>query len=119
MMKIQKKDELLRANFAAFTNALCHCNATPLSVAVLVPCAWGENLACGGAWQRVLNSAELGVASLATKRQSVAQQIQCGANVAVFAGEADKAKMGQCLGGGLLSLSLSLLALFGTPLRSI
>ena len=46
-------------NLASFANALCHFNATPLSVAVLV-------------------------------------------------GEADKAKMGQCLGGGLLSLSLSL-----------
>ena len=36
----------------------------------------------------------------------------------VLVGEAGKAKMGQCLGGGLLSLSLSLslLALFGTPL---
>ena len=44
---------------ANYTNTLCHLNATPLSVAVLV-------------------------------------------------GEADKAKMGQCLGGGLLSLSLSL-----------
>ena len=45
----------MQANYA---NALCHRNATPLSVAVLV-------------------------------------------------GETDKAKMGQCLGGGLLSLSLS------------
>ena len=77
----------MKANFATFANALCHLNATPLSVAVLAPCVWGENLACGVAWQRVLNSAELGVASLATKRQSVAkfngtakqaQQIQCG-----------------------------------------
>ena len=41
-------------NLATFTNALCHLNATPLSVAVLVPCAWGENLACGVAWQGVL-----------------------------------------------------------------
>ncbi len=31
-------------NLATFTNALCHLNATPLSVAVLAPCAWGENL---------------------------------------------------------------------------
>ena len=31
----------------AFINALCHLNATPLSVAVLAPCAWGENLVCG------------------------------------------------------------------------
>ena len=30
----------------------------PLSVAVLAPCAWGENLACGVAWQMVLNSAK-------------------------------------------------------------
>ena len=34
----------MRANFAAFANALCHLNATPLSVAVLAPCAWGKNL---------------------------------------------------------------------------
>ena len=34
-------------NLAIFTNALCYFNATPLSVAVLVPCAWGGNLACG------------------------------------------------------------------------
>ena len=40
-----KKDEPLKANFAAFANTLCHLNATPLSVAVLAPCAWGENLA--------------------------------------------------------------------------
>ena len=31
----------MQANYA---NALCHLNATPLSVAVLAPCAWGENL---------------------------------------------------------------------------
>ena len=31
----------MQANYA---NALCHRNATPLSVAVLAPCAWGENL---------------------------------------------------------------------------
>ena len=41
----------MKANYA---NALCHCNATPLSVAVLAPCAWSENLACGVAWQGVL-----------------------------------------------------------------
>ncbi len=41
-------------NLATFANALCHLNATPLSVAVLAPCAWGENLACGVAWQGVL-----------------------------------------------------------------
>ena len=44
-------------NLATFINALCHLNATPLSVAVLAPCAWGENLACGSAWQGVVNSA--------------------------------------------------------------
>ena len=55
------------------------------------------------------------VASLTTKRQSVATlQIQHGDNGAMLAGEAGKAKMGQWLGGGLLSLSLSLLALFST-----
>ena len=53
----------MQANYA---NALCHLNATPLSVAVLAPCAWGENLACGVAWQSVVNS---------TKQ---AQRIQCG-----------------------------------------
>ena len=56
-MKIQKKDEPLKANavnLATFANALCHLNATPLSVAVLAPCAWSENLACGGAWQSVV-----------------------------------------------------------------
>ena len=31
----------MQANYA---NALCHRNATPLSVAVLALCAWGENL---------------------------------------------------------------------------
>ena len=44
----------MQANYA---NALCHLNATPLSAAVLAPCAWGENLACGVAWQSVANSA--------------------------------------------------------------
>ena len=42
-------------------------------------------------------------------KQSVAErQIQHRENGAVLAGEVGKAKMGQCLGGGLLSLSLSL-----------
>ena len=71
-------------NLASFTNALCHLNATPLSVTVLAPCAWGENLVCGVAWQSVLlwcNGAwqsvtQRGVASLTTKRHSVARQIQ-------------------------------------------
>ena len=72
----------MQANYA---NALCHLNATPLSVAVLAPCAWGENL--------------------------VARQIRLGKrgeSVAVLVGEMGKVEMGQCLGGGLLSLSLSL-----------
>ena len=91
-------------NLASFANALCHFNATPLSVAVLAPYAWSKNLACGGAWQSVLlgrNGAWQGVVKLATHNT---------ANSAwqMFAGEAGKAKMGQCLGGGLLSLSLSL-----------
>ena len=61
ILENSKKDEPLKAdavNLATFTNALCHCNATPLSVAVLTPCAWGENLVCGGAWQGVINSAK-------------------------------------------------------------
>ena len=45
MMKIQKKDEPLRANFVAFENVSYHLNATPLSVAMLASCAWGENSA--------------------------------------------------------------------------
>ena len=54
-MKIKfKKGRALRANFVAFANALCHLNATPLSVAVLAPCAWSENSACGFAWQSVV-----------------------------------------------------------------
>ena len=129
-----KKDEPLRANavnLAIFTNALCHFNATPLSVAVLAPCAWGENLACGVAWQSVLlgcNGAWQGVVNLATHNTAwrgefgneTAQQNkiqwhgkastansawQAWRKWAVLAGEA---KMWQCLGGGLLSLSLSL-----------
>ena len=73
-------------NLASFANALCHRNATPLSVAVLAPCAWGGNL--------------------------VARQIRLGK-----CGEIGG--VCECLGGGLLflsfslSLSLSLLALFG------
>ena len=56
-------------NLASFANVLCHLDTTPLSVAVLAPCAWGENLACGGAWQSVLlgrNGAWQGVVNLAT-----------------------------------------------------
>ena len=55
----------MKVNFAAFANALCHRNATPLSVAVLAPCVWGGNVARGVAWQSVVN--------LATKRHSVAK----------------------------------------------
>lgn len=99
MIKNSKKHKPLRTNFTAFTNALCHLNATPLRVAVLAPCAWGGNLACGIAWQNVVNSATHNTAN------SVWQ---------VFVSEVGEAKMG-CLGG--TSLSLSLLVLFGMPLR--
>lgn len=57
--------------------------------AVLAPCAWGENLACGVAWQNVVNSATHNTANSAWQ---------------VLVGEAGKAKMEQYLGGGLLSL---------------
>ena len=97
-------------NLATFINALCHLNATPLSVAVLAPCAWGENLACGVAWQISMaqqsKRSKFSVASVC--EQNNARQIQHGENVAVLTSETDKAKMGQGLGGGLLSLSLSL-----------
>ena len=70
-------------NLATFANALCHLNATPLSV-VLAPCAWGVWLR-GNAQHNSL------------------------ASVAKWAVLVGKAKMEQCLGwgGGLLSLSLS------------
>ena len=121
-------------NLATFTNALCHLNPTPLSVAVLAPCAWGGNLACGVAWQGVVNSAtdstatnsvwqtfagktahdKFGWASVA-KMDGVCRQ-----NKAWRHCKFSTEKMWQCLGGGdlslSLSLSLSLLALFGTPL---
>ena len=91
-------------NLVTFANALCHLNATPLSVVVLAPCAWSKILACGGAWQSVVN--------LATKRQSVAK----------FNGTAQQIQRGECLrakwakrkwssvwaGDFSLSLSLSL-----------
>ena len=98
-------------NLAIFTNALCHLNATPLSVAMLAPCAWGENLACGGVWQSVVNSATHNTANSAwqvlagkTKRGDTANSArgQCGR---CLLGEVGKAKMGACLGRGLLSLS--------------
>ncbi len=91
-------------NLVIFTNALCHFNATPLSVVVLAPCAWGENLACGVAWQGVL----LGRNSVCQGALNSAKRNTANSAWQVFAGEAGKAKMGQCLGGGLLSLSLSL-----------
>ena len=56
----------MQANYA---NTLCHFNATPLSVAVLAPCAWGESVVCGVAWQSVLlgrNGAWQGALNLAT-----------------------------------------------------
>ena len=43
ILENSKKDEPLKAIFATFANALCYFNATPLSVAVLAPCACGRN----------------------------------------------------------------------------
>ena len=43
-----KKDEDLNAKLVNRVNALYHLNATPLSVAVLAPYAWGENGAVFG-----------------------------------------------------------------------
>ena len=131
-MKNQKKDKPLRANFAAFENVSYHLNATPLSVAVLAPCAWGKNLACSVSWQSVVNSAKQ------------AQRIHCGKPLWAKQRTANSAwqvwRNGRCLRakqcvatlqiqhgengavfgrGTSLSLSLSLLALFGKPLRSI
>ena len=116
VLENSKKDEPLRANFVAFANALHHLNAMPLSVvAVLAPCAWGENLACSGAWQGVINSATHTTATN-SMWQIFAGTTAHGKFGLGKRGETGKAKMGQCLGGGLLSLSLSLslLALFGT-----
>ena len=98
----------MQANYA---NALCHRNATPLSVAVLAPCAWGENLA----WQGVLNLAKHNTAwqnSMAqqSKRNEFSVASVCGRNKAWRHYKFSTEKMGQCLGGGLLSLSLSLVA---------
>ena len=122
-------------NLATFANALCHCNATPLSVVVLVPYAWGEDLACGvawqsmllgrnGVWQSVLNSAKHSTAWRGEFGNETAQRgkfsLASVAKWAVLVGEASTAKMEQCLGGGLLSLSLSLSLVArtcGTPLR--
>ena len=91
----------MRANFATFANALYHLNATPLSVAVLALCAWGENLVA-----RQIRLGKCGEMGDACGRNNVWRHCK-------FSTE----KMGQCLGGGLLSLSLSLLTLFGKPLR--
>ena len=93
----------MKANFATFANALCHLNATPLSVAVLAPCAWSGNLATkrhskasatNSVWRVFADKTTHGKFGLA----SVAKW-------AMLASEADKVKMEQCLGGGLLSLS--------------
>ena len=104
-------------NLASFANVLCHLNTTPLSVAVLAPCAGGENLA----WQGVLNLAKHNTAwqnSMAqqSKRNEFSVASVCGRNKAWRHYKFSTEKMGQCLGGGRLSLSLSLslLALFGT-----
>ena len=114
----------MRANFAAFANALCHLNATPLSV-VLAPCAWSENLACGVAWQSVVNSAKRNTAWRGEFDNETVQQ----SKHSKF-GLASVVKMWQCLrvklakqkwGGvwaGDFSLSLSLVVrTFYTPLR--
>ena len=123
----------MRANFVAFANALCHLNPTPLSVAVLAPCVWGENLACGvawqsvllgrnGAWQGTLNSAKRNTAwrgefdNETAKRGKIQRHSKASTTNSawqVFVGEADKAKMGAVFGRGTslsLSLSLSLVA---------
>ena len=59
-------------NLATFANALCHLNPTPLSVAVLVPCAWGEKFSV---WHCVAKHSEFSTATL---------QIQQSENGAVF-----------------------------------
>ena len=102
ILENSKKDEPLKANFAAFANALCHLNPAPLSVAVLAPCAWSENLACSVAWQSALNSAKRNTAWRGEFGNETAQHSKI-----QWHSKASKAKMGQCLGGGLLSLSLS------------
>ena len=110
----------MKANFATFANALCHLNATPLSVAVLAPCAWGKNLARGGAWQGVLLGRN-GAWQNSTARQRTTQQIRLGkCGKMVFAGKTKRGdtansarrKWGSVWAGDFsLSLSLSLLAL--------
>ena len=102
-----KKDKPLRAgavNLATFANVLCHCNATPLSVAVLAPCVWGENLACGIAWQSTANSAKHNTAWRGEFGNETAKRgkIQ-------WHSKASTAKMGAVFGRRTsLSLSLSL-----------
>ena len=108
-------------NLATFTNALCHRNATPLSVAVLAPCAWGENLACGVAWQSALNSVKRNTAwrcefdNETAKRGDTANSVRGQwSNACRRSGQSEN---GAVFGRGTslsLSLSLSLLALFGT-----
>ena len=52
----------------------------PLRVVAFALCAWGENLACGVAWQSTANSVrqrnEVSVASLATKRRSTTNSMK-------------------------------------------
>ena len=90
-------------NLATFANALCHLNATPLSVAVLAPCVWGENLVARQIW--LGKRGEMGGACRQNKAGDTANSArrQWGS---VWAGDFSLS----------LSLSLSLLALFGTPL---
>ena len=115
-----KKDEPLRANavnLATFANALYYLNATPLSVAVLAPCAWSENLACSVAWQSVVNSAKRNTAWRGEFDNETVQQSKHGKF-----GLASVVKMWQCLRvklakqkwGGVWAgdFSLSLFALF-------
>lgn len=109
----------MKANFAAFTSVLCHLNATPLSVAVLAPCAWGKNLACGGAWQGVVNSAMHSAQQiqcgkcLRTKRCTATRQIRLGkrGKMGGACGRSGQSENGAVFGR---RTSLSLSALFGT-----
>ena len=105
----------MQANYA---NALCHLNATPLSVAVLAPCAWGENLACGVAWQSVVNSTKQAQRiqcgkCLWAKQRTATRQIWLG-KCGEMGGACGQSENGAVFGRGTslsLSLSLSLLAL--------
>ena len=109
----------------------------PLRVVAFALCAWGENLACGVAWQSTANSVrqrnEVSVASLATKRRSTTNSMKynevasvCEQNNVWRHGKfslASVAKMGGACGqskqsengtsvwaGDFLSLSLSLVS---------